>query len=225
LGRTATRCDFAAMRKWMPGLPEPRADSQPTAHLGRNSWRSTLTQARIREAQESDMDAIRELVIAAFGPDEGPTITQLISDLLGDPSAVPSLSLVATIDRTVVGYVLFTHAEVRRPGRVVAATILAPLAVHPTVQSKGIGERLIMAGVESMTDRRAELVFVLGHPGYYPRYGFQPAGALGFEAPYPIPIEHANAWMVRALRPEIIGAISGVVRCAAALRDPQYWRE
>lgn len=184
-----------------------------------------MTQARICETEASDMDAIRELVFAAFGQDEGPTIAQLISDLLVDPSAVPSLSLVTTIDRNIVGYVLFTHAEVRRFSQVVAATILAPLAVHPTVQSTGIGEQLIMAGLEGMADRRAELVFVLGHPGYYPRYGFQPVGALGFEAPFPIPIGHANAWMVRTLRSDIISTISGAVRCAAALRDPQYWRK
>jgi predicted N-acetyltransferase YhbS len=171
------------------------------------------------------LGAVRELVFTAFGPVEGPVIAQLISNLLLDPSAAPCLSLVATIDRDIVGHVLFTHAEVRQPGRVVAAAILAPLAVHPTVQSKGIGGQLIMAGLESMADRRVELVFVLGHPDYYPRYGFQPAGVLGFEAPHPIPIEHANAWMVQAFRPDIVGAVSGAVSCAAALRDPQYWRD
>ena len=123
------------------------------------------------------MDAVRALMLAAFGPDEGPTISQLISDLLVDPSAIPSISLVATIGPNVVGYVLFTHAEVRRAGLVVSAAILAPLAVHPTVQSKGIGGQLITTGLEGMADRGAEQVFVLGHPGYYPRrYGFQPAG-------------------------------------------------
>ena len=179
----------------------------------------------IREAQDSDMAAVLELMRTAFGPGEGRTIAQLISELLADPSAAPSLSLVATIDNDLVGHILFTHAEVKGPDRTVAATILAPLAVNPAVQSKGIGSQLIKVGLEGMAKRRAELVFVLGHPGYYPRHGFQPAGALGYEAPYPIPDEHADAWMVQALRPGVIGTLSGTVSCAMALRDPQHWQE
>jgi predicted N-acetyltransferase YhbS len=70
-----------------------------------------------------------------------------------------------------------------------------------------------------------ELVFVLGHPGYYPRFGFKPAGVLGFEAPYPIPEKHADAWMVRELRAGIIGSVRGKVVCADTLSRPEYWRE
>lgn len=184
-----------------------------------------MTPPQIREAQASDLEAVHELMFAAFGPGEGPTIARLISELLVDPSAHPSLSLVATINNDPVGHILFTHAAVKGPDRTVAATILAPLAVHPAVQSKGIGKQLIKVGLEGMTERRAELVFVLGHPGYYPRSGFQPAGTLGYEAPYPIPDEHADAWMVQALRPGVIGTVSGTVRCAMALRDPKYWQE
>ena len=70
-----------------------------------------------------------------------------------------------------------------------------------------------------------KLVFVLGHPEYYPRFGFTPAGRLGFEAPYPIPDELAGAWMVQALRSGVIGIISGKVICADALNKPEHWRE
>jgi putative acetyltransferase len=70
-----------------------------------------------------------------------------------------------------------------------------------------------------------DLVFVLGHPAYYPRFGFSPAGARGLDAPYPIPQKNAEAWMVRELRPGVIGDCSGRVICADALADPEYWRE
>ena len=70
-----------------------------------------------------------------------------------------------------------------------------------------------------------KLVFVLGHPEYYPRFGFTPAGRLGFGAPYPIPDELAGAWMVQALRSGVIGIISGKVICADALNKPEHWRE
>jgi putative acetyltransferase len=68
-------------------------------------------------------------------------------------------------------------------------------------------------------------VFVLGHPEYYPRFGFRPAGALGMDAPYPIPERHADAWMVQALRPGLLGQVRGTVRCADTLNDPRHWRE
>jgi putative acetyltransferase len=95
----------------------------------------------------------------------------------------------------------------------------------PDAQKQGIGGKLIRQGLELLSVSRVDLVFVLGHPEYYPRFGFTPAGRLGFEAPYPIPDKHANAWMVQALRPGVIDTASGKVICADALNKPEYWRE
>ena len=95
----------------------------------------------------------------------------------------------------------------------------------PDIQKQGIGGRLIERGLQLLSRSGVDLVFVLGHPEYYPRYGFKPAGHLGFEAPYPIPDEHADAWMVQALRPGVIGSVSGKVICADALNKLEYWRE
>ena len=93
----------------------------------------------------------------------------------------------------------------------------------PEEQSRGIGGRLIERGVELLTETGTGLVFVLGHPGYYPRHGFGAASPFGLAAPYPITPD--EAWMVRALRPGLIGAVRGTVRCADALDRPEYWRE
>lgn len=76
-----------------------------------------------------------------------------------------------------------------------------------------------------MSESGVELVFVLGHPDYYPRYGFKPAGVLGYEAPYPIPDEQADAWMVQELRPGVIDSVSGKVICADVMNQPEHWRE
>ena len=103
--------------------------------------------------------------------------------------------------------------------------ILAPLAVIPDKQSRGVGGRLIREGLRLLSESGVELVFVLGHPEYYPRHGFKPAGALGFEAPYSIPDEHADAWMVQELCPGVIGRVSGKVMCADVLNQPEHWRE
>jgi putative acetyltransferase len=99
------------------------------------------------------------------------------------------------------------------------------LAVVPDAQNQAIGGKLIGRGLDLLRESGVDLVFVLGHPEYYPRHGFKPAGRLAFEAPYPIPDKNANAWMVQALRPDVIGSVSGKMICADALNKPELWRE
>jgi len=183
------------------------------------------TNFHVRKAGESDTQAILNMVMAAFGERQGREISNLISDLTEDSSAHPLLSLVAIADDAVVGHILFTNAQIRPASQAVSSAILAPLSVHPAYQGRGIGGRLIKEGHNRLKTTGVKLVFVLGHPGYYPKYGFGPAGIKGFEAPYPIPAENAEAWMVQELQPGIIGKISGRVICAKALDDPRHWQE
>jgi putative acetyltransferase len=179
----------------------------------------------IRSSTESDLDDVRHVQKQAFGNEEGPVIADLVDELLNDPSAKPLISLLAVIDDRAVGHILFTKARVTSPDTPISAVILAPLAVAPDAQSQGIGGRLIKEGLRLLTGSGVELVFVLGHPKYYSRHGFKPAGVLGFEASYPIPDEHADAWMVQELRAGVIGTVRGKVICADALNRPEHWRE
>ncbi len=178
----------------------------------------------IREALGADLAALLAAEREAFGEEEGPEIAKLVESLLTDLTAKPLVSLVALSGRQVTGHILFTRAQIASNEHIPAA-ILAPLAVIPASQNRGVGGRLIEEGVRILSESGVKLIFVLGHPGYYPRYGFRPAGTLGFEAPYPIPEEVADAWMVRELSPGMIGSIKGKVHCAAALDRPEYWRE
>ena len=158
---------------------------------------------------------------AAFGSQEE---AGLVQDLLDDPSAQPCLSLLALKDERAVGHILFSRASVGGAPEL-SASILAPLAVVPDAQKQGVGGELIRHGLQLLSKSGVDLVFVLGYPEYYPRHGFQPAGGLGFMAPYPIPEKNSDAWMVQALRSGVIGEYSGVVVCAEALDRPEYWRE
>lgn len=180
---------------------------------------------QIRTTTDADTSAIAALLKAAFGPEQGPDIASLVADLLDDPSARPLLSLAAIREGRMIGYILFTHTRIDGATVPVSSAILAPMAVHPDHQGQGIGGHLIRAGLDRLQADGVQLVFVLGHPGYYPRYGFDPAGERGFEAPHPIPDEQAAAWMVQALRPGVIGAVSGQVVCADTLNDPRHWSE
>ena len=173
----------------------------------------------IRIATESDLDAALAVERAAFGGGEDEAA--LVRNLLADPSAEPRLSLLAWDGHEPVGHILFTAAKLGGT----TATILAPLAVVPERQKQGIGGQLIRHGLDMLRDQGVGLVFVLGHPEYYPRHGFEPAGRLGLHAPYPIPEEHADAWMVQALRDGVIGHVTGTVRCAKAMDKKEYWVE
>jgi len=180
---------------------------------------------QVRESSESDMQAISDVVIAAFGDIHGQEISDLIADLLVDPSAQLLFSFVAIADNKVVGHILFTRAQIKHPKRIVTSSILAPLSVHPEYQNQGIGGLLIKEGLKQLKAQGVELVFVLGHPGYYPKYGFSAAGKKGFNAPYPIPPANSAAWMVQELHPGVIRQVGGQVICADALDDPRHWLE
>ena len=184
-----------------------------------------MVRLQVRKALESDRQAISAVVVAAFGNLQGQEIADLVTDLLEDPGAYPLLSLVVTIHDRVVGYILFTSVQIKPSQRIVSSAILAPLAVHPEYHNQGIGGQLISEGIKELKATGVELVFVLGHPDYYPRYGFSAAGIKGFDAPYPIPPENAGAWMVQELHPGAIESVSGHVMCAEALNDPKHWRE
>ena len=183
-----------------------------------------LNAVHIRISRDQDRDSILAVHRSAFGDDEGLVIARLVEEMLDDPSGEPILSLVAELDNELVGHVLFTSAEIE-PSKLASARILAPLAVTRDHHDQGIGGHLVQDGFQRLAEAGVELVFVLGYPDYYSRFGFVPAGALGFQAPYPILPKNADAWMVHELTPGAIARHEGTIRCSKALDHAQYWQE
>lgn len=175
----------------------------------------------IRKALEADLQDVLAVERAAFGSAEE---AALVNDLLKDDSAKPVVSLLALKNGTPVGHILFTRARLV-PEAPLSIYILAPLAVVPEYQKAGIGKALVEKGLKVLSNAGVHLVFVLGHPSYYPRFGFRPAGVIGFEATYPIPDKNADAWMVQELATDIIDGSRGRVVCADLMNRPEYWRE
>jgi len=180
---------------------------------------------KIRKSTESERNEILYIHSQAFGKDKGLVISKLVNELLEDETAMPILSLVAVDNDKLIGHILYTKVVILRAENPIFAQILAPLAILPEEQKKGIGEKLINEGLRLLKESGTELVFVLGHPTYYPRCGFIPAGGQGFEAPYPIPEEHAEAWMIQELNGDVIKNNSGKVQCSKVLNEPQHWKE
>lgn len=179
----------------------------------------------IRKSTETDKSEIEALLIRAFGEEDGPVITKLVNDLVEDETANPLLSLVAVQNSKIVGHILFTNATLTQTSHSVSAQLLAPLAVLPNAQNQGIGTQLIKEGLRQLKESGVELVFVLGHPDYYPRCGFVTAGVVGLQAPYPIPKIDSGAWMVQELKESVIENVKGKVQCAQALNHPELWCE
>lgn len=183
----------------------------------------TAHNIQIREANESDFNDVMQVEKEAFGYEKEAI---LVSQLLEDDSAEPIVSLLAFKNNEAVGHILFTKATIDGKKSSPLIYLLAPLAIKPEHQKQGIGGMLINEGFKKLKRIGAEMVFVLGHESYYPKYGFkQDAGSMGLTAPYLIPEEHAGAWMVYPLNSEAVDKIKGKVVCADALNKPEHWRE
>jgi len=160
----------------------------------------------IRSETPEDYAGIHEVNALAFGREDE---ARLVEAVRASPDFIPALSLVAVEDGRVVGHALFSPIHVETPTGVVAILALAPVAVRPERQNQGIGSRLIRRGLDECRRLSHAVVNVVGHPNYYPRFGFSPARALGLEAPFPVPDE---AFMVLELAPGALADVKGRVR-------------
>ncbi len=164
----------------------------------------------IRPEQKEDKAAIRAVNNAAFGrPGEG----QLV-DLLRTAGAI-TLSLVAEKAGRVVGHILFSPARIEGANRAVDVIALGPVAVLPERQGQGIGGQLIRAGLEQLKAAGHDAVILIGHPTYYPRFGFVPAPPLGLACEFDVPDE---VFMVYEFRPGSLEGIRGTAYFHDAFR-------
>jgi putative acetyltransferase len=141
--------------------------------------------------------SIRAVNEAAFGGSEE---ADLVDKLRGSEHAL--VSLVAELNGSIVGYVMFSRMWIRTSAERVPAVALAPVAVLPQHQRNGIGSRLIRHGLELLRSRGEAIVIVVGHPGYYPRFGFSTDRAKSLGSPFP-----AEAFTAMDLR---LGALDGI---------------
>ncbi|MBF8186163.1 N-acetyltransferase [Nonomuraea sp. K274] len=136
-----------------------------------------------RPETERDIPAIREVNLAAFPT---PMEADLVDALRADPAWLPGLSLVAEdAAGEVVGYALLTRCHVGDS----PAVALAPCAVLPARQRQGAGSAAIRAGLAAARAMGENLILVLGHPEYYPRFGFARASAYGIRLSFEVPDE------------------------------------
>jgi putative acetyltransferase len=177
---------------------------------------------KLRPATLKDCDAIRELYLAAFPAAENRRVAQLAMDLVSSASGSANLNLLAVGAARLAGHVAFSVAPAAGaadPGW--TAWIMGPLAVAPDLQRRGIGRRLIEAGVKQLQERGVNLLFVYGDPGYYGRFGFSADAAAGYRAPYTL--TYPLGWQLRVLHRPADKAGAAALTCVDALSDPALW--
>lgn len=133
----------------------------------------------IRVETPADFSAISHVNRLAFGRDDEARLVQRLRD-----GAFARVSLVAEVDARVVGHVLFSNLPIATPASRIAALALAPLAVLPEYQSRGIGSELVLRGLELCRQQGHAMVVVLGRPRFYCRFGFSAELAGQLESPY-----------------------------------------
>lgn len=160
----------------------------------------------VREEQPADFDAVYAVNQAGFGrSDEADLVNSLRAE------GVVLVSLVGEIDGRIVGHILFSRMAIETEVESIAAVALAPLAVAPEYQGRGIGSELVRHGLRQLRNRGEAIVTVLGHEHYYPRFGFSPEKARLLKSPFP-----PEAYMALELLPGALTGIHGQVRYPAA---------
>jgi putative acetyltransferase len=158
----------------------------------------------IREEQPEDYTEIRRLNEQAF---DQPLEARLV-DLLRTNNAI-LLSLVAIADRQIVGHILFSPVQLESGESVLEGAGLGPMSVLPDFQRMGIGSRLIEEGIRGIRQMGFPFIVVLGHPNYYPRFGFDPASRYGVTCQWEVP---DGVFMVMPFDPARFEGCGGLVR-------------
>lgn len=159
----------------------------------------------IRPEQINDYDSIKRINDEAFGQkNEG----LLVNALRKTSEYIPSLSLVAESYSKIIGHILFYPVDIKTEKGNYNVLSLAPMAVLPSYQKKGIGSSLIEKGIEKCKVTDFDVVIVVGHPTYYPRFGFKPASNWNIKLPFDAPDE---AFMALELKENTIYKYAGIV--------------
>lgn len=165
---------------------------------------------QIRPEQPADRPAIHALNASAFDTAAEADLVDALRE-----RAHPIVSLVADDDGEVVGHILFSPVSLSGfPGARIMG--LAPMAVTPDKQRSGIGSALVRAGLEQCRRLGFGAVVVLGHPDYYPRFGFRPASEFDIECEYDVP---EGVFMALELEPGYLRSRSGMIQYHDAFAD------
>lgn len=168
---------------------------------------------QLRTEKEEDFAAIYQLVASAFKQDFE---SELIEKIRNGQHYIPELSIAAINNQQIVGFILFSKIKIMGKDESFDTLALAPLAVDPSCQRQGIGSMLVAYGLERARELGYQSVIVLGHSGYYTKFGFSPASQWNIQCPFDVPEE---AFMAIELEKGALNDKEGVVDYPAAFTE------
>ncbi len=158
----------------------------------------------IRKETPVDVAGIRKINTDAFGTSGEADFVEALRE-----KASPLISLVAEKDGQLVGHIFFSPVQLAGCEKELALFGLAPMAVLPEWQKKGIGSKLVKEGLRRCTASGFDAVVVLGHPDFYPRFGFETSRIYGIKSEYDVP---DNLFMVIELKKDSLKDVSGTIQ-------------
>jgi len=159
----------------------------------------------VRSEKPEDYDLIYSINKIAF---DGEVEAKLVNNLRKTTEFIPELSLVAEKERKIVGHILFSVINIKTDSNRLPVLALAPMAVLPDYQKQGIGSLLIKEGLKKCKELGYKVVVLVGHPDYYPRFGFIKASDKGLKLPFDAPNE---TFMVYEIVPNSLTGIMGTI--------------
>ncbi|MBJ8081586.1 N-acetyltransferase [Bacillus cereus group sp. N14] len=171
----------------------------------------------IRQEQKNDYRKTEEVVQQAFLNEEfsDKKEHELVKRIRECDAFIPELSIVAVAEE-IVGHIMLSEITIEQDGISEESLALAPVSVARGHQKKGIGGKLIGAALEKAKELGYGSVVVLGHPEYYPKFGFKKASKWNIKAPFEVPEE---VFMVMELRENALEGVEGVVQYSSAFAE------
>ena len=167
----------------------------------------------IRAEKSAERPVSEQIIRLAYGRESEVVLT---ASLRETAEFNPELSIVADQGGKIIGYALYSAATVVTAAGPQRALALATIAVLPECQKQGIGERLVRHGLERCRTRGVELVFAIGQPQYFSRFGFRPADPLGMQCELPL---RPGDFQAIDLSGRLLGSIRGQVVCPGPFKD------
>jgi putative acetyltransferase len=158
----------------------------------------------IRTEQEHDQKEVAHITQQAFAGKDEVTLVERLRK-----SGVPIISLVAEKDHTLVAHILFSPVTLENSTVAISIAVLAPMAILPTWQNRGIGSKLVEAGLVECKEAGYEAIVVLGHPQFYTRFGFVSSVAHNIHSEYDVPPE---VFMIKPLTEKPLEDCEGTIK-------------